>query len=1772
MIHELGYLNDRERDVVVYNFGPRVPAAKNNISQFMLDDDLGYHDEQAGALITARYHESLGSFLYETFILANVFYETQREATYAANKESDYEFRNINSYSYFAPSQNGDCGGLVIGCGKRTTRKILGIHVGMVDGTGRGYSEPIFQADLAPFLETHSGSVQGVTELPPCVIQEQPRNFNSSSQCFSLLGRIEKKDQVFAPTQTSLVRSPYFECLGPSDKEPAVLSPRDPRPRDPFVGTSPLLNGVAKYSKQSGPFPTHLLRVALDGAIDYWGKPSRLPKKYHYDIATNGIPGLPFHKSLNFASSAGLPFSTQRLTKRDLFIGEKPLAQPSSLLIARLDERIKLARQGLRIADSRWQDVVKDELRPIEKIRMRKSRIIANGPVDFTMAGRMFGLDFFADFYSSYPFTPSSVGMDCESTDYHDMMSYLFEVSNVGFAGDFGRFDGTLSPQIMFLFAELWNEYMQSAPDWNDEDTILVNTLVDEIIHTVHQCLDGVYIIHGGNPSGQFATIIMNTFVNWMYFAVAWLELAPPHLATITDFKRLIRLKLCGDDVIIAVAPEAISFYNMSTASSYFAAHDIEFLPPTKSGNSPDTQPLTELMFLKRLPRRLPELDSIRWVGSIDLSTIHSIIDWNTDQKGVPPQTAAEINLNMALRFAFFHGRKYFETLRNKLLSTAKERHLFPPKLHTWLELHNQYTTHGAILEPGEAQSDEIVLPKENQIVEGTPALGVQILQPEPTIMAPVTNAPHYEGSRAKAMIPETPWNLTDMPARFSQVDHFQWSTSDTRLTIKKQYSIPFDLIFNQTTNVPFQFFTFTRFTTKIQATCTGPKTSQGKLLYIFTPGYKKVEAANRHCTNLCSATAVTNFGLGPNQSSAGMEIPFYNINSYMNTANPDPNVDFVGTLSVIVMNPLFVDPNSSIHSCDVNLYCEFIQSAFHLPQSDTLALRRMNPLYLSELNVRQSDLDKVRITNFMKSHLSRSSSFSEITEEETYTLEEFQQRFPHIKIKERGEAQGSSSSSNKADTSSHTNNTAGGNNSNNTTSSTRHFVGGDEVTIYNYIQDDTMTETPSKFQRSPPGPPPMAGSKGTMGGGGGTGNNSGNIGNTDSKGGAHTGTQSSSATTEISPKTDVSIPAEMDKPPTVFHIRQETEPTTVWAHGTGRNYATRLDLTQRPHQAADAEHFATAEDEMYLPNLWQKTSFLTAFTTPAQTTINTRQFNFISITDGTTVGTIIAEGIISPVSELYDPGLDTGGTQKLFISNLCYYTCKKTFWSGGLVLTFEFICTEQHNIDLLFTPHYGIYTVPTDLGAATSQYSTYFKLGPGNTVLEVTIPNIFQRQFQRVFHGGSINSNNTSIGTWSLRTLSQLNFPSTANHTIEGNIYIGGAKNFRAWGDYGNNKSLVPICGQCSERGTAQASAPDISGAVAHQGQLLTNFDLVPHDPSQFGSEELDLRTSFKRMIPLGIYTDINVANQFGGQGTFYTNEVGGINSPPNGVGLYQYPLVIGAHTAAEIWSHGLPGWYAPSFRYHRGSVQFAFLLNCNSTGADAIGDFSNYSAFAKTPKWRTIVTCESDTRFYTDFYPGVSGSNVLANARAQGTMVGYFGFGSYLSSNITNNPQGTAYALCSYTTFDPYVQGQPPNDGTTNTGNTGRTLYNSIPLTISSSENDWHNVTIPFLTEYPVLYMAQASKAGTGATDINLFTHSSVLLAILMNVYDLFDQNGKQQWSFSYTLMGSMGDDARCGGFLGPPAVTFTNILIPTDSTNLADRVHHQTPSGDNYPNSIG
>jgi len=1753
-MHELGCLNDRERDVVVYNLGPRVPAAPCRVKCFMLLDDCGHHDEQAGALLTVRHHAKTGVLMHDNLILPRVYYETMCIGEYQANSFSPHKFRNINAYAYFAPALDGDCGGIVLGCGKSTNRKILGIHVGIVDATGRCLSEPVFQEDLYPFLDTHAGSTYGLIEKPSVVLDRDPIKFNASAQSFSILGAVDDKHQIHMPTKTALIKSPYFECFGKTKFGPSVLHPSDDR----LVNKqdreyTPLIAGVLKYSKQSGYFKDSHIAIAFEQAKQYWGISSKPQSKVSLAVAINGAPAEPkkqyngkYIKGLDFGTSSGYPFNLRNTPKKkgDLISGEKPNAYISDKeLKFHVEERIRLAKHGIQFRDSIWCDTMKDELRPLEKVAAGKTRLIANAPLSFTIVSRIYGFPFFSHFYESFRHTPSAVGMDPESGDWHDMISYLHECSSTGFAGDFGRFDGTLAPQLMYKFAELWNSFMGGSED----DQTVVNTLVNEMIHTTHICLDAVYIIHGGNPSGNACTVLINTFCNWMYFALAWLDLAPPDKQTMVAFTRYVRIKAYGDDCLVAVDPDVQIFYNMFSVRNFFYSHGIEFTPPSKDASETFLiLPIVSFSFLCRNTVRHFEIDPVRWLAALDVDTIYSIIDWNRKQEGKPAHEIANENLNCALRFAFFHGHKFFHTLRQGFFEFANKHRNFPrPKLLTWVELLNQYSTHGAIYieeavtrESARSQSDEITLPMENQVVEGTPDLGVQMLQPEPTVMAPVTNVQPFADSRATSIIPERPWGLSEMTQRFSQVDHFTWSMSDMRFTIKRQYSIPFDLIFNNTTNVPFANFTLARFTTHIQATSTGPKTSQGKLLWFFTPGMNKAEAAARHATNLCAATVITNFGLGPNQSSAGLDIPFYNINSFMNIANPDPDVDFVGTLTCIVMNPLYCDPTGSITSVDVNLYCEFREAVFHLPQSDTLSLRRLNPLYLKELNVRPSDVLRRQQDAFRRENLS-DSQFSIIEEECTMTLEEFEKQFPHIKIVEKARPQmgHSNSKGGDQDQSVKTQNT---------------------TTVYNIYEGETQTEKPSHFKEGRP-PPPVT-------------QNIGVIADNKMKGGKG-GKSNSSATTDISPTTsvDASEKGEMDKPPSTFRLRQEEEPTTNWAHGSGLNYATRLDLSNKPQQLPDHEHFATGEDEMWLANIWQKTGFTTAIVTSGTSgTINSRTWNFVTISTTTPVNTILAWGYITPCAELFDPAILSNAEQRIFISNLCWASCKKSFNSGGIKLIFEFICTEFHNVDLVFTPHYLIYTTPpTDLGAATSQYSTYFKLGPGNSVFEVTIPNIFQRRFQRTPHGGAADKS-TCIGLWSLRNVSQLNAPGFANSTIEGNVYIAGAQNFQAWGDYGNNKTLVPLHGQCLEQAHSQASAPTVSGAVAHDGHLLTNHMLTPPDGDHFGSMELDLRTSLKRMIPIGSYFYSEQEADTGGGPTHgYGPETSAISC---------YPHVLGVHTVSQILSHGLLGWFSPGYRYYRGSFQMAFLPTVTPQTLTA-----TTATTMLQPTFRTTVTVDSNIQ-PAQLYSHNAAANRWDTARVNGTINSIYGTG--VSSGLTTTYLGMTGSQYPYVQPSGIQLGdfwvQPFNGDTptypktpfdVNTVNL--TCYNSFPITLSKQTSDWHNVVIPHLSEYPVLYVPQASlndgtgAAQCGAVDPNLKTHSSVILSIICD-NSLFQNNsdGAPLFRVSYIMMGAIGDDFRMGGFLGPPSVTTMEIIIPgTSYGDLSEANTSKTPAGDNY-----
>jgi len=223
--------------------------------------------------------------------------------------------------------------------------------------------------------------------------------------------------------------------------------------------------------------------------------------------------------------------------------------------------------------------------------------------------------------------------------------------------------------------------------------------------------------------------------------------------------------------------------------------------------------------------------------------------------------------------------------------------------------------------------------------------------------------------------------------------------------------------------------------------------------------------------------------------------------------------------------------------------------------------------------------------------------------------------------------------------------------------------------------------------------------------------------------------------------------------------------------------------------------------------------------------------------------------------------------------------------------------------------------------------------------------------------------------------------------------------------------------------------------------------------------------------------------------------------------------------------------------------------------------------------PNWRTYVTVDTTTQYMSD----LSSSTDSSRGGVVGTVCGIFGTG-LAPSNVTTDPTTSGPAGVSF----PYLKNHQ-NTGDIYNGNTYVasgitpeqsmfTFYNSMPVSISRQNCDYHNVVVPYLSEYPVLYVPQASTAVLGATDTSLKTHSNVIFAIQMNTPNWYDSTGnKVTWRATYMLMGSIGDDFRMGGFLGPPAVTATAVFVPMASTGDSAN-HFVAPTGDNYVATSG
>jgi len=443
-------------------------------------------------------------------------------------------------------------------------------------------------------------------------------------------------------------------------------------------GEDPMEKSMQKYNVTSTDFPVRVKERVIKHmiAIHEGKKGDAICRLLTDDEVINGIEGVPHFDRMNMKTSPGFPFASMRPAgspgKTHFFKpveeGSERLEIANDFLNERYQRRENEAKQGRRI-ESETVDCLKDERRNEEKVV--KPRIFNILPQDHTMLVRKYFLAFIAWRMKERANLPSAVGMNVDSTEWHDLVCKLKAVGRVGFDGDYSQYDSKMTARSI---VEDYGAIVNAWYDDGEENARVRYVLLDEIAHTIHRCGNAVYRTFQSNKSGVGVTTDLNTVINEIYLRCAWIiiftkailvdnrrELAP--LASLHAMDTHTYMKIYGDDNEVALSDQVKDIYNAISVGEILTQFGITYTPATKGERLTPYDPIDKLRFLKRNILKHEELDI--YLAPIDQDVLQDLTNWI--RRSANDERATTENCENSLRFAYQWGSAFFEDHKKQL-------------------------------------------------------------------------------------------------------------------------------------------------------------------------------------------------------------------------------------------------------------------------------------------------------------------------------------------------------------------------------------------------------------------------------------------------------------------------------------------------------------------------------------------------------------------------------------------------------------------------------------------------------------------------------------------------------------------------------------------------------------------------------------------------------------------------------------------------------------------------------------------------------------------------------------------------------------------------------------------------------------------------------------------------------------------------------------------------------------------------------------------------
>jgi len=385
-----------------------------------------------------------------------------------------------------------------------------------------------------------------------------------------------------------------------------------------------------------------------------------------YEEAIAGSEDSVYMGSLNRSSSAGFPWV---LNKKPGTHGKTGWFGDSDFVFSdevrqAVDARIQDAKNGVR-TPTVWTDTLKDERRPIDKVRERKTRVFANGPMDYTIAFRMYFLGFIAHIMENRITNEQSLGTNPYGADWGATAKKLSKFGHRVFAGDFSSFDGTLNSNIMEEFVEVANEFYNDGA----ENARIRRVFFLDVFNSIHLC-QGVYIsLTHSQPSGNPVTTALNSFYNSVSMRISYYRCAEKAQVVPPKFDEAVSMVSYGDDNVINFSEPVAAWFNQQTVTEAYASFGMIYTDEAKSGTAaPKWRKLNEVAYLKRGFRLT---NNAIWRAPMDLKTILETPNWI--RKCPDEILATKDNVEDSCRELAQHERVVFDEWAPKLIQTFYE-------------------------------------------------------------------------------------------------------------------------------------------------------------------------------------------------------------------------------------------------------------------------------------------------------------------------------------------------------------------------------------------------------------------------------------------------------------------------------------------------------------------------------------------------------------------------------------------------------------------------------------------------------------------------------------------------------------------------------------------------------------------------------------------------------------------------------------------------------------------------------------------------------------------------------------------------------------------------------------------------------------------------------------------------------------------------------------------------------------------------------------------